>query len=132
MEFEPIFLTLAEVFEIHKNQIELYGGMDGIRDISLLTAAIAMPGVTFDGKYLHTDLFEMAAAYVFHICMNHPFIDGNKRTGLAAALVFFDLNGIEIEDPEGVLYEAIIKVASGFEKKDFLAAFFKKLSVKGT
>lgn len=131
MTFNPVFLTLSEVVEIHKNQIECYGGREGIRDIFLLTSAIGIPESTFDGQYLHRDLFEMAAAYAYHICMNHPFIDGNKRTGLAAALVFLDFNGIEIENPEEILYEATMNVASGKKKKDYLASILKKLSTKG-
>lgn len=80
------FLTLADILIIHKNQIELYGGEDGIRDISLLLSALAMPNSTFNGNYLHSDIFHMAAAYIYHICKNHPFIDGNKRVALVAGL----------------------------------------------
>ena len=73
----------------------------------------------------------MAVAYAYHICMNHPFVDGNKRTGLTAALVFLDFNGIEIEDPEDILYKTVMKVASGKKRKDYLADVLKKLSTKG-
>lgn len=83
----PDFLTFGEVLEIQRDQIERHGGVIGIRDIGLLQSALAMPAVGFAGRYLHDDLFEMAAAYLFHIVQNHPFIDGNKRTGLVAALV---------------------------------------------
>jgi death on curing protein len=127
MDTEPIFLTLVEVLEIHKNQIENYGGQEGIRDISLLTSALAMPESTFHGQYLHNDLYEMAAAYTYHICMNHPFIDGNKRTAMVAALVFLDFNGIYLDDPEGILYKTMIGVASGKKKKEHLASIFKEL-----
>ena len=64
-----------------------------------MSSALAMPSASFEGKYLHKDLYEQGAAYAFHICQNHPFIDGNKRTALATALVFLSLNGIELEDP---------------------------------
>ena len=90
----PRFLTLVEVVTILQDQITRYGGEYGIRDMGLLSSAIAVPQATFAGERLHTDLFEMAAAYAFHICQNHPFLDGNKRVGLAAALVFLDLNGV--------------------------------------
>lgn len=130
MNIDPLFLTLADVVEIHKNQIELYGGRGGIKDISLLISALAMPEATFQGQYLHCTLFEMAAAYAYHICMNHPFIDGNKRTALVSALVFLDYNGIQIDDPKGSLYTAMMNVASGKRKKDYLAGIFEKLSVK--
>src|SRR4030042_1212330 len=96
---KPRFLTMSEVLTILQDQISRYGGKYGVRDITLLSSAIAMPESTFGGKYLHKDIYEQAAAYAFHICQNHPFLDGNKRTALASALVFLDINGIEIEDP---------------------------------
>jgi len=130
MDTEPIFLTLAEVLEIHRNQVENYGGQEGIRDISLLTSALAMPESTFYGQYLHNDLYEMAAAYAYHICMNHPFIDGNKRTALVAALVFLDFNGIRVDDPKRILYKTMMGVASGKKKKDYLAGIFRELSIE--
>ena len=94
---EPLFLGLDEVIEIHHDQINRYGGPSGIRDIELLKSAIAMPPATFGGEYLHKNLYEMAAAYLFHITRNHPFIDGNKRTGAVAAVVFLFMNGIEFQ-----------------------------------
>jgi death-on-curing protein len=127
---EPIFLSVAEVLAIHQNQVELYGGEKGVRDLSLLTSAVAIPESTFDGQYLHVDVFEMAAAYAYHICMNHPFIDGNKRTGLVTALVFLDFNGIRIEDPDEILYEAMMSIASGEKQKEYLADTLRKLGTK--
>ncbi len=97
---------------------------------SLLSSAVAHPQSTFNGNYLHDDLFEMAAAYTFHICQNHPFIDGNKRAGLAAALVFLDFNGISIEDPEGLLYDSVMKIASGKMDKKAFAIVLKQLEKK--
>ncbi len=127
------FITLAEVFEMHQNQINLYGGEKGIRDISLLSSALAMPQSTFDGNYLCKNIFEMAAAYAFHICQNHPFVDGNKRVGLVVALVFLEFNGIEINDPKGILYDIMMDISKGNKgnkgKKE-LEEVFKKLSVK--
>ncbi len=107
------FLTLAEVVEIHADQITRYGGSDGVRDINLLSSAVAVPYASFSGSFLHADVYEMAAAYAFHICQNHPFVDGNKRTALASALVFLELNDISILDPAGKLYHAMISIASG-------------------
>jgi death-on-curing protein len=78
---DPVFLTLGEVIEIHRDQIERYGGDPGIRDLSRLQSVLATPVAGFGGRYLHTDLFAMAAAYLFHITQNHPFVDGNKRAG---------------------------------------------------
>jgi death-on-curing protein len=110
---EPEFLTVNDILEIHELQIERYGGGTGIRDRALLESAAAQPMSTFDGGLLHRDLFEMAAAYLFHIVANHPFVDGNKRTGLVAALVFLDLNGIHLEHGSDELYQITMAVAEG-------------------
>jgi death-on-curing protein len=102
---EPSFLSFAEVLEIQRVQAENYGGDFALRDRGLLESALAMPESSFGGAFLHSTLFAMAAAYAYHIAENQPFVDGNKRTGLAAAFVFLALNGIEIEDPKGRLYK---------------------------
>jgi death-on-curing protein len=124
---EPAFLTLAEVIEIHADQILNYGGGDGLRDIDLLSSAVAMPYVSFSKQFLHIDVFEMAAAYAFHISQNHPFIDGNKRTALASALVFLELNGRNIFDPEGTLYDVMLTLAAGKLSKSDFAEILRKL-----
>ena len=95
------FLTVADVLMLHAEQVDLYGGEQGVRDLGLLESAVAQPQAGFGGEYLHADLFEMAAAYLFHIVQNHPFLDGNKRAGAVAALVFLDVNGVEIDAPKG-------------------------------
>ncbi len=118
---EPIFLSLAEVVEIHRDQIERYGGRPGIRDSGLLQSAVAVPQATMGGEYLHGDLFEMAAAYLFHIVRNHPFVDGNKRTGAVAALVFLELNGVEITPNENELVDMVLSVAQGKMQKGDVA-----------
>ena len=122
------FLTLAEVIEIHSDQIKHYGGRAGIRDITLLSSAATMPSASFSGDFLHKDIYEMAAAYAFHICQNHPFIDGNKRTALASALVFLELNGINISDPKDKLYESMINIASGKMTKENFADILQTLA----
>lgn len=121
------FLTLAEVVEIHKDQIERYGGSSGIRDIGLLSSASAMPYATFSSEFLHADIYEMAAAYAFHISQNHPFVDGNKRSALASALVFLELNGVSISDDKGQLYKAMMEIASGNLGKTEFAGILKSL-----
>ena len=121
-----LFLTLAEVVDIHSNQIKLYGGLPGIRDINLLSSAIAMPHASFHGEYLHNDIYEMAAAYAFHIGKNHPFIDGNKRTALVSALVFLELNGISISDSQGKLYDAMLDLSTGKLNKSEFASILRK------
>ena len=124
----PVFLSLAEVVEIHRDQIERYGGQAGIRDLGLLQSALAMPGAGFGGKYLHSDLIEMAAAYLFHIVQNHPFVDGNKRTGTVAGIVFLSLNGIELEADETQLEQLVIDVAKGKAGKSAVADFLRRNS----
>jgi death-on-curing protein len=121
------FLTLAEVVEIHTDQIERHGGADGMRDINLLSSAVAMPYASFSGNFLHKDVFEMAAAYAFHISQNHPFVDGNKRTALASALVFLELNGLSISDSEEKLYEAMMSLAAGGLGKETFAVILRNL-----
>ena len=121
----PIFLSLAEVLEIHRDQIERYGGGKGLRDIGLLQSALAMPAAKYGGRYLQSDLYEMAAAYLFHIAQNHPFVDGNKRTGAVAAIVFLSLNGIELEADEAQLEKLVLDVAQGKVGKNSVAEFFR-------
>ena len=124
----PVFLSLAEAVEIHRDQIERYGGQAGSRDLGLLQSALAMPGAGFGGKYLHSDLIEMAAAYLFHIVQNHPFVDGNKRTGTVAGIVFLSLNGIELEADETQLEQLVIDVAKGKAGKSAVADFLRRNS----
>jgi death-on-curing protein len=121
----PTFLTLAEVVEIHRDQIGRYGGRLGIRDVGLLQSAIAHPRATFGGHLLHADLFEMAAAYLFHLVQNHPFVDGNKRVGAVAAIVFLLLNGQDIHAPNEELEAMVVEIACGEADKKAIAEFFR-------
>lgn len=123
---QPVFLALDDVLALHQDQISRYGGAAGIRDIGLLQSAIAAPAVTFDGALLHRSLAEMAAAYLYHLSQNHPFIDGNKRTALAAALVFLWINGHRVRIPEDDLYAMAIGVAGGRVSKADIAVFFAR------
>ena len=125
---EPEFLNLEDILQIHEEQIEAYGGIRGIRDQGLLESAVMMPQASFGGEYLHQNLFEMAAAYAFHIAENQPFLDGNKRTALVSALVFLDLNGFEILDDEMRLYNAMIAIANKEMDKYDLAKLLEVLS----
>ncbi len=125
---EPSFLTFADVIRIHVDQIERYGGQVGIRDLGLLQSALAMPRASFGQEWLHRDLYEMAAAYAFHVSQNQPFVDGNKRTGLVCALAFLEINDVSIADVEGRLYDAMMDVASGVLDKLGLAGVFRALS----
>ena len=121
-------MTLAEVVTIHSDQIGWYGGETGVRDMGLLESAIAQPRASFGGAWLHKNLFDMAAAYAFHISQNHPFFDGNKRTALASALVFLRMNGTRIRDPKSSLIEVIYRLAKGELEKAELSAVFRKLA----
>jgi death-on-curing protein len=125
---EPSFLSFAEVLEIQRVQTETYGGDLTLRDRGMLESALAMPQSTFGGKFLHKTLFAMAAAYAYHIAENQPFVDGNKRTGLAAALVFLALNGVEIEDPKGRLYDAMMGISARKLSKEGLAKLLGELA----
>ena len=128
---EPVFLTSEEVLYIHREQIGRLGGSAGIRDQGLLQSALAMPEAQFGGQFLHRDLFEMAAAYVFHLTLNHPFIDGNKRVGAMAADVFLDLNGYHLPSSSEKTYEKIVlEIAQGNMEKPQIAVFFRKHSRK--
>ena len=124
---EITFLTLAEVVEIHADQIQRYSGGDGVRDMRLLSSAVAMPSASFSDTFLHPDIYEMAAAYAFHISQNHPFIDGNKRTALAATFVFLELNRISVSDDKGNFYNAMMALASGDIDKYGFAKILKEL-----
>jgi len=123
---DPLFLTLDEILSLHEEQIRLFGGSHGVRDTGLLESAMGNAAATFGGEFLHASLFEMAAAYLYGICKNHPFVDGNKRTATAAALVFLDLNGIAIDAAEEAFYDLVIGVAEGRVSKAEVAVFLQK------
>ncbi len=120
------FLSLDEVLEIHSDQIKRYGGRNGVRDQNLLLSAINQPGSTFDGRYLHETSYDKAAAYLFHLCQNHPFIDGNKRTALVSALMFLAMNNLPIDYDEKSLETLTLSVAEGKMKKKAISIFFAK------
>lgn len=128
-EPEPVFFSLADIIHIHENQIEFFGGEHGIRDFKLLHSALGIVKSTFDREFLHRSIFEMASAYCFHICMNHPFVDGNKRVALMSALIFLDLNGYEIHNEKGV-YDKIMHLICGKVSKQDFADFLEELAIK--
>lgn len=110
---------------MHALVVELYGGSPGIRDEGLLASALAQAETSFDGHYLHGDVYEMAAAYCVHLAQNHPFIDGNKRVALAVMLVFLELNGRPLNVEPASLYAVMIAVASGSMSRAALAAWLR-------
>ncbi len=123
---KPSFLNLDEVLALHAEQLRRFGGASGVREASLLASALGAPQASFGGEYLHPTLPEMAAAYLFHLTKNRPFVDGNKRTALAAALVFLRLDDVGIEAPDTQLYNLVMAVAEGRETKAGAAAFFRQ------
>ncbi len=106
-------LTVEIVREIHAEAIARFGGSDGVRDSALLESAVAAPQASFGGRSPYRDPTEVAAAYLYYLCRNHPFIDGNKRAALGSCIVFFRLNGIEPK-PDGPEWEELVlAIASG-------------------
>jgi len=123
---ELSFLTSDDVLGIHDDMIAQYGGSAGTRDKALLESAIAQPMSTFGGEYLYTDIASMAAAYLFGITKNHAFVDGNKRTGSAVALVFLEINGYSFRarrDEE--LAEITERIAASEATVDELITFLR-------
>ena len=106
-------LTVEIVREIHTEAISRFGGLDGVRETALLESAVAAPQASFGGKSPYRDLAEVAAAYLYYLCRNHPFIDGNKRAALGACIVFLRLNGMEpkVDGPEWE--ELVLAIAAG-------------------
>ena len=107
-----IHLTVDIVKEIHDAVLAEFGGSGGIRDEGLLHSAVAAPQATFGGESPFADLAEVAAAYLFYICRNHPFIDGNKRTAMTAAIVLLRLNKVE-PAPDSEKWEALVLDVAG-------------------
>ena len=107
-----IFLTVDDVITISWYQIKYFGGSYGIRDRNLLESATLAPQSTFSGNYLYEDLFAMSAAYAYGIIKNHPFVDGNKRTGIEAMLLFLACNGHKPRFTNQELYELGIAIAT--------------------
>lgn len=117
----PKFLTLKEVQSIHSDQIASFGGSQGIRDQGLLESALAQPKAAFDGQLLHPTIHEQAAAYLYHLAKNHPFLDGNKRTAFAVMETFLLLNGHELTLPDEQTYQMVLDVAQSKLDKEALA-----------
>ena len=120
-----LFLTVDEVFELHVQQVTAFGGAAEVRDLGLLQSAVAMPQTGFGGSFAHEFPHEMAAAYLFHIAANHPFVDGNKRTGLAAALTFLEQNGFTLTASKLAVGDLVLGVATGTIDKRAVVEFFR-------
>ena len=122
---DPVFLTIEQVKTLHRIALDQHGGQDGVRDAATLESAAMHPCNVW--LYSQGDLFDAAAAYAFHLAQAQAFLDGNKRTGIGAALVFLDGNGISVPEATEELYEAMIAVAERRLDKPGLAALMRKL-----
>jgi death on curing protein len=107
-----VHLNIGTVREIHAEAIKQFGGLNGVRDENLLASAVLTPQSSFGGKSPYADIVEVAGAYLFYICKNHPFLDGNKRTAMMAAIVFLRLNGIDLLPDSGKWEKLMLDVAA--------------------
>ncbi len=121
---EPVFLSREAVDLIHESSLRAFGGADGVRDDNALESALAQP--MHEHFYRQADLYQIAAAYAFHIAENQPYIDGNKRTGLLSALNFLAANGIVAVQPVADFYDAMIGIAEKRLDKAGLAEIFRR------
>ena len=124
------FLTKELTLFFHEDLIQKYGGSPGVRDENLLDSALAQPKSMFGGKYLNKSIFEKAAAYGYHLCQNHPFIDGNKRIALVVMYTFLYVNGYDVKLSEKQAYLLIMSIADGSLSKQELANYLKENSFK--
>ena len=122
------FIPMEVVLTIHADLLQRYGGQPGLRDPGSLDSALAQPKMTVGGKFAHKTLFDKAAAYGFHVCGNHPFIDGNKRVAFVLMDIFLQKNGWEIVAHEEDAYGTMMALASGTFTKAQLASWLKKHS----
>jgi death-on-curing protein len=126
MTGEPAFLTVEQVLAIHDRVIAEFGGGPALLNRGLLESAVAMPAARYSGAFLHPDLPSMASAYLFHLCRNHPFADGNKRTALTSAEVFLVLNGHRLKATNRALERLVLGIPEGRLSKDDASAFFRQ------
>ncbi len=124
------FLPREVVLTIHADLLQRYGGEAGVRDAGLLDSALAQPKMTVGGKDAHKTVFDKAAAYGFHICRNHPFVDGNKRVALVLMDIFLQKNGWDLQSSEEEAYEVMMTLASGKLPKSRLSRWLKIHSSK--
>ncbi|WP_293126280.1 type II toxin-antitoxin system death-on-curing family toxin [Microcoleus sp. bin38.metabat.b11b12b14.051] len=117
----PRFISIDEVLELHEDQISSFGGTSGVRDEGLLESALAQPQATFGCQLLHPTISEQAAAYLYHLAMNHPFIDGNNRTAFAVADTFLRLNGWTLNLTDDRADDLVMQVARGTMTKEELS-----------
>lgn len=129
MSLNPKFLTLSQVISLHQMQIDQFGGSPGVKDEGLLLSALGQPESGFGDEYFHKDLYEMAAAYLFHLVKNHAFNDGNKRIAALTAAVFLQVNGLMVTADENEFEKLVLDAAQSLALKEQIAEFFRKNTV---
>jgi death-on-curing protein len=120
---EPIWLDVEILIDLHAEQLALFGGPDGIRDQGMLESALGRPINKF--AYGETDLAALAAAYVFGIARNHPFVDGNKRAAFGALIVFLGLNEVDFLVPPESATAMILSLAAGEVSEESLTRWIR-------
>ena len=120
------FLNVQEVINIHDLLIMKHGGLMGLRDLGLLSSAVETPKAQINKKFLHESIFDKAAAYLFHLCKNHPFVDGNKRTAAASSLIFLEDNKISLKFNSKEFESIVLDTAKGKITKKQISQFFEK------
>jgi death-on-curing protein len=124
------YLTVDQVLRIHARSIEQFGGDFGVRDLGLLDSAVAQPRTSFGGKNLYPTLADKAAALAFSLVMNHPFADGNKRTGYGAMMTFLSRNGYTIAAPMDERESVFLRLAAGELDREAFLGWVRKWTVR--
>jgi death on curing protein len=121
----PVFLTQDEVLAIHADQLQHYGGFAGLREEEALNTALAAPEARMNNRWVHDDLPGMAAAYLYQLTRYRPFVDGNKRTATATALVFLALNDLTLSADPADLADLVRAAAAGEVDRLAVAAWLR-------
>jgi death-on-curing protein len=122
------YLSIEQVLDLHRRQIRRFGGASGLRDRGALESAVARPQATFGGEDLYPDVVTKAAASMHSLVMNHPFVDGNKRVGAHAGIVFLVVNGVEPDFSSAELTDVTLGVARGELSAESLAIWLRQRS----
>ena len=120
---DPIFLTVQQVLRIHAEQIAEHGGAAGIANMGYIESAVAQASATFDGSFLHCDIYQMAAVYLFFLAKNHGFIEGNKRTAAATAAIFLEINGYDFDADEDEFADLTLGIVEDKIRREDAATF---------
>ncbi len=123
------YLTPEQVLFIHARLVAETGGEHGIRDLGLLSSAVSRPQAVFDGNELYPDIFHKAAALLESLVNNHPFVDGNKRTGITAAAMFLQINSYSLTASNQELESFVLSIASGKQTIDSIMEWLKTHSI---